>query len=92
MGNVVDFNGKPAAAVSEDRETFDVDAWLAKAGLNRAGVEAEFDSLGVSEEKASDVAYCRRMLEEHRESLTLLREMAAKATLILLGRSRSSAG
>jgi len=38
-----------------------VDAWLAKAGLDRAGVEAEFASLGVNEEKqAPDVAHCRK--------------------------------
>ena len=43
-------------------------------------MEAEFASLGVNEEKqAPDVAHCRKMLKWHRESMTLLREMAARA-------------
>jgi hypothetical protein len=79
--NVMNFmahRAKTTAAVSEDG--IDVDAWLAKAGLDRAGVEAEFASLGVNEEKqAPDVAHCRKMLKGHRELLTLLREMAARA-------------
>ena len=79
--NVMNFmahRAKTTAAVSEDG--IDVDAWLAKAGLDRAGVEAEFASLGVNEEKqAPDVAHCRKMLKGHRELLTLLQEATAKA-------------
>ena len=63
--NVMNFmahRAKTTAAVSEDG--IDVDAWLAKAGLDRAGVEAEFASLGVNEEKQAREYLRRKRLKK----------------------------
>ncbi len=58
----------------------DVDAFLAKLGLDRASVDAFFAQYVTNEEKeAPDVAHWRNMLKGHRELLTLMQEAAAKA-------------
>ena len=69
-----------ATAASQDENKPDVDAFLAKLGLDRASVDMFFAQYVTNEEKqAPDVAHCRKMLKWHRESMTLLREMAARA-------------
>jgi len=69
-----------ATAASQDENKPDVDAFLAKLGLDRASVDMFFAQYVTNEEKqAPDVAQCRKMLKGHRELLTLLREMAARA-------------
>ena len=69
-----------ATAASQDENKPDVDAFLAKLGLDRASVDMFFAQYVTNEEKqAPDVAHCRKILKGHRELLTLLREMAARA-------------
>jgi hypothetical protein len=59
--NIIDF-----AKAKEDLilGTFDVDAWLAEAGSNRAGVEADFASLGVNEDDVPGLRRWKTFLTE----------------------------
>jgi hypothetical protein len=69
-----------AAAASQDENKPDVDAFLAKLGLDRASVDMFFAQYVTNEEEeAPDVAHWRNLLKGHRELLTLLQEAAAKA-------------
>jgi hypothetical protein len=69
-----------ATAASQDENKPDVDAFLAKLGLDRASVDMFFAQYVTNEEKqAPDVAHCRKILKGHRELLTLLQEATAKA-------------
>jgi hypothetical protein len=81
--NVTDFLAYKAQATSatrDDNKPFDIDASLAKLGLDRAAIDATFAHFVTNENKqAPGVARKQKVLKGHREFLAILQKMVAEA-------------